>query len=150
MSCQGGLGCASAEGPARAGLELVAEASAVEPVLAASLLRPGMPLAVMTRLALGQSEVTASRALELATCTAGRVDVVVFAFSALSSIEIDLEIGNDGENWSTFSSSILTQSGFARYRFRGVAARYLRFRYRAAGDPGGIGILTTTVNASES
>lgn len=104
----------------------------------------------MTRLALAQAEATASEALELGRCTAGIVDVVVFAFSSLSAIQLDLEMGSDRENWSRVSSTLLTRLGFVRFRFRGVAARYLRLYYRASGNAGGIGVLTTTVNGTEN
>lgn len=118
-------------------------------MLPALPVRPGLPVTVMSRLALSEAQVTASEALELGKCNAGSVDVVVFAFDSLSSIEIDLEMGNDRENWSHVLAAVFRRGGFGRLRFRGVASRYIRLHYRAAGNPGGIGILTTTVNGSD-
>ena len=117
-------------------------------VLAAGRLARGVPVPLMTRLALVQGTVTASEALEVGECTAGNVDIVVFAFSSLSSIEVELEIGNDRENWSSAWVTVFTQGGYGRFRFRGVAARFIRLYYRATGSPGGIGILTTTVHGT--
>lgn len=108
----------------------------------------GVPVLLLTRLTLTDSQVTASEAIELGKCTAGVVDVVVFAFTALASIQVDLEMGSDRENWSCFSSALFTRIGFARFRFRGIPARYLRLYFRASGSPGGIAILTTTLSGA--
>lgn len=119
----------------------------------AGALRPmsfdcGSSVPIVTRLALAHSQVTASEALDVGKCTAGIVEVVLFAFHSLSSIQVDLEMGNDRENWSRVSSSWFTRLGFTRFRFRGIPSKYIRLYYRATGDPGGIGILMTTINGS--
>lgn len=124
-------------------------AGVVSPVPAGAL-RSGAPVPVMTRLALVQGTVTASEALELGECTAGNLDIVVFAFDSLTSIEIELEVGSDRENWSQAMAVVFTRGGFARFKFRGIPTRYLRVHYRAVGASGGLGILTTTVNGAES
>lgn len=111
-------------------------------------IRAGAPVSVMTRLALGPSQTTASEALVVGDCTAGSVDIVLFAFESLTSIQIDVEMGNDSDNWSPVCTTILRRAGSVRFRYRGVGGRYIRLYYRASGSPGGIGLLTTTVCGS--
>jgi hypothetical protein len=105
----------------------------------------------MTRLVLSGEETTASDAIELgAACNAGSVDVAVFVFNSLTSVEIVLQAGSDRENWRQFSSTLFTGAGFGRFRFRGVATRYIRLFFRGTGSTGGIGLLATTVHGSHT
>lgn len=146
MSCDGAGGCGSGGSRPVPG----ALANGRRPGLVAAVtLRPGVPIPVMTRLALAEDQTTASEALQVGRCNSGCVDVVVFGFQDLSRIEIDVEGGSDRENWSRLVSALFTRSGFTRFRFRGVASRYVRLFYRAIGDPGGIGLLTTTLSGCE-
>lgn len=129
-----------------AGTRLVAqEVGAVADRPPARLVRGGSPIPVATRLVVVPAHVTASEALEVGKCTAGVVDVVVFAFDSLASVQLGLEMGSDRENWSGVSSTLFTRIGFARFRFRGIPARYLRLYFQAFGSPGGMAILTTSV-----
>lgn len=151
MAC--GESCASEVAP-KAGGDLLEvprpPAGGAGGVLPVVTLRHGQPIAVATRLALVQGTVTASEPLEVGDCSAGDVDIVVFAFSLISTIQIDVEIGNDGENWSTAFSTLFKRAGFARFKYRGIGSRFLRLRYGSAGDPAGIAILTTTVCGSHA
>lgn len=140
MGCNDPRSCAGGDA-----IPILAPANEPTWGICARQLRGGVPLAVMTRLGLGQAEVTASEPVEVGECTAGSVDLVVFAFSALSFIEVSLQVGSDRENWSRFSTTVVTRAGFARLKFRGLGARFLRLYYRAEGQLGGVGILTTTI-----
>lgn len=113
-------------------------------------LRPARPLSLNDRLKLGNGEATASSALHLAGVSSGSVDLVVFVASSISSVEAILEGGVDGENFSRVASMVLSSTGFARFRFRGIRYRFLRMTYSASGSPGGVAVLATTLNGSRN
>jgi len=131
-------------------IESAAAVEAAELAAGPRTLRSGVPKPLSTRLAVGSSQSTALEAVELGECTAGSVDVVLFAFSSLTSVEVILEAGIDGENFVPVSSTVLTGAGFARFRFRRIAMPLLRLYISAAGSAGGVGILATTVNGSKN
>ncbi|MCC6740086.1 MAG: hypothetical protein IT452_13650 [Planctomycetia bacterium] len=113
-------------------------------------LRPARPLPLNDRLKLGNGEATASSALHLEGVSSGSVDLVVFVASSISSVEAILEGGVDGENFSRVASMVLSSTGFARFRFRGIRFRFLRMTYSASGSPGGVAVLATTLNGSRN
>lgn len=101
---------------------------------------------INTRLKLGSDEVTASEPVELGGCAAGSVDMVVIVLSALTRIEAIVEAGTDQVNFFRISSTVFSGEGFARFRFRVPAYRFVRVYYTASGSPGGIGVVATTIN----
>lgn len=107
--------------------------------------RPGVPKPLTTRLAIRNAETTASLALDLGECTGGSVDVVVFAMSQLDRIEASLEVGTDLQNYNRVSTTLLTQAGATRIRFRNLVFRMLRIYFTASGSQSGIGVIATTV-----
>lgn len=112
------------------------------------VLRPGSPLPVNTRLKLGHAETAASDALSLGRCTSGSVDLVIFVLNSLTTVEVILEGTIDGENFSRISSTVFNAEGYARFRFRNVTYRLVRLYFIAAGFPGGVGIVASTINGS--
>jgi len=62
-------------------IESAAAVEAAELAAGPRTLRSGVPKPLSTRLAVGSSQSTALEAVELGECTAGSVDVVLFAFS---------------------------------------------------------------------
>jgi len=114
------------------------------------LLLPGRPVPLNTRLALPEGRTTASALLELDSCQAGSVDLVVVLLNSLSEIEAILEGAIDGENFSRISSTVFTSEGAARFRFSRVQYRYLRLFYQVRGSPGGIAVVATTVCGSRN
>jgi hypothetical protein len=78
------------------------------------------------------------------------VDLVVIVLNSLTSVEAVLQGGFDAENWAPISSTVFTSVGYARFRFAGVAYRYLRIFYTASGSAGGVGVVATTLNGSRN
>jgi hypothetical protein len=106
--------------------------------------------ALATRLALSHAVPTASEPVELDACTSGALDLVLFALSSITSIEVVLEGGLDRENYRRISSTVLSSEGFARVRFRGMSWRFLRLYYVATGSSGGVGLLAATLSGSKN
>lgn len=113
-------------------------------------LRSGKPVAINSRLKVGQSESTASEPLAVGDCVQGSVDLVVIVLTSLTSVEAILQGGFDAENWVPISSTVFTSVGYVRFRFERVAYRYLRLYYTAAGSVGGVGVVATTLNGTRN
>lgn len=153
--CETGHACESGRFPQQEQVHLSPEVPDLQVDDDAGLRAPlsltcGRPVAVNALLAVSHQQPNVSEALLLGACVAGSVDVIVTKLNNITSVEATLEGGLDRRNWKPISSTILTSEGYGRFRFRGQSYRFIRIWYSASGSPGGVVILSTTVNPSKA
>ncbi|KAF0239640.1 MAG: hypothetical protein FD180_5216 [Planctomycetota bacterium] len=100
---------------------------------------------VAADLGLGESEVTASKAVSIEGSNAVRVDILV-ANLTLSSISFRVQVSNDAVGWLDAAQFRKTTIGYATTKVRGIGFRFVRLFYEASDTAGGEGVLAASLH----
>jgi hypothetical protein len=109
-------------------------------------LRAGSSIQVATGLLMDANSANASQPLVLKNCNGGRIDVVVYGMTSQTTLEIRVEMGFTGENWSPVVSAYFQGTGSGQFSFRGVACPLVRFYYVTYGNANSKGLIAATVS----
>jgi hypothetical protein len=98
-----------------------------------------------SRLALADSEITASFPISIEGSNAVRVDIIIFNLT-LSAVTFRVQVSNDNECWSNAAEFRWSSIGYTTTKVRGIGFRFVRLFYEASNTASGKCVLAASIH----